>query len=84
MIFGPKEYGLYKGPSRISPFSRAGWKGSRVAIRFSKMSFMMHCHFEKRSQNQHFQSNLLVGREEGTKKSILCTLLIMLTILDDP
>ena len=47
------------------------------------MSFMVHCDFEKWSQNQHLQSTLLVGREGFTEKSTLCTLLIMLTILDD-
>ena len=31
-----------------------GWKGSRAAVRFSKMSIIVHCHFEKGSQNQHF------------------------------
>ena len=41
----------------------------------------MHCDFQKASRNQHFQSTLLVGREGVTKNS---TLLIMLTILDDP
>ena len=40
------------------------------------MSFMAHC---EGSQNQHLKSTL--GREVVTKK---CTLLIMLTILDDP
>ena len=48
------------------------------------MSFMVHCHFEKGSKNQHFQSTILVGREGVTKTSTLCTLLIMWTILDDP
>ena len=32
------------------------------------MSFMVHCDFEKVSQNQHFQSTLLVGREGVTKR----------------
>ena len=45
---------------------------------------MMHCDYEKRSQNQHFQSTLSVGREGVTEKSTLCTLLIMLTNLDNP
>ena len=57
---------------------------SRAAVRFFKMSFMVYCDFEKGSQNQHFQSTLLVVREGFTKKSTLCTLLIMLTIVDDP
>ena len=48
-------------------------------IRLKKMLFMVHCDFEKLSENQHFKS-----REGGVtkKKSTLCT--IMLTILDDP
>ena len=53
-----------------------GW-GLRAAIRLKKISFMVHCDFEKGSQNQHFQSMLFVGM------STLCTLFIMLTILDD-
>ena len=70
------------------------------------MSFTVHWDFENGSQNQHFQSTLLRGREEGgrreggereergrreggeggrgvTKRALVCTLLIMLTILDD-
>ena len=35
-------------------------------------------------KNQHFQSTMLRGREGVTKNSTSCTLLIMLTILDDP
>ena len=31
------------------------------------MSFMVHCNFEKGSQNQHFQSTILVGREDHKK-----------------
>ena len=61
-----------------------GGRGSRAVVRFLKLSLMVHCHFEKGSQNQHFQNTLLEGREGVTKKSILCTLLIMLTILEDP
>ena len=40
----------------------------RTAIRFKKMPFMVHCDFDKGSQNKHFQSILLVGREGITKK----------------
>ena len=47
------------------------------------MSFMVNRDFQKGSQNQHFQNTLLVGREAFTNKSSLCTLLIILTILDD-
>ena len=43
---------------------------------------MGHCDSGKGSQNQHFQSTLLVGGV--TKNSNPCTLLIMLTILGDP
>ena len=42
-------------------------------------------HFNMGSlKNQHFQSIVLAGREEGHKKSTLCSLLIMSAILDDP
>ena len=43
-------------------------RGSRTTVRFLIMSFIVHCNFEKGSQNQHFQSTLLVGREGVTKK----------------
>ena len=52
-----------------------------AAVRFLKMLIMMHCIFKRGRQNQHFQSTLLGGR--GSQKSTLCTLLIMLTIMDD-
>ena len=47
----------------LSSFSRAytGKDGSRATVQFLKMSFMGHCNFEG-SQNQHFQSILLLGR----------------------
>ena len=48
---------------------------------FLKMSLMVYCDFEKGSQNQHFQSTLLLGRDGVHKKS---RFFIMLTILDDP
>ena len=49
-----------------------------------KKFFMVICDFEKGSQKQHFQSTLLVGREGSQKITCtLCTVLIMLTILDD-
>ena len=34
--------------------------------------------------NQHFKSTLLGGGEGVTKKSTLCTLVKMMTIMDDP
>ena len=34
--------------------------------------------------NQHFQSTLLGGGEGVIKKSTLCTLVKMMTIMDDP
>ena len=37
----------------------------------------------RRSQNQYFQSSLFVGTEGVPRTSTLCTLLMMLTILDD-
>ena len=60
-----------------------GGRGSTAAVPFLKMSFMGHCDFEKTSQNQHFQRTLSAGRG-SQKKSTLCTLMIMLTILDNP
>ena len=68
-----------RGHPELSSFSReyteyAGWRGSRAGVRFSYVG----------RQNQHFQSTLLGGREGVTKKSTLCTLLIMLIIMDDP
>ena len=59
---------------------------SRAAIHFKKMLFMAYGNFEKGSQNQHIKSTLLVGGggKGVTEKSTLCTLLIRLTILDDP
>ena len=47
------------------------------------MLFMVHCDFEKVSKNQNFQSTPLVGTEGVTKKSTVCTLLIMLKNPDD-
>ena len=59
--------------------------GPRAAKCFLKMSVMVHfCNLEKDSQNQHVKNILLVGRGKGTKNSTLCTVLMMLTILDDP
>ena len=55
-----------------------------ATVRFSEMLFLGQCDFEKGSQNQHFQNTLLVGRERVTKNNTLCTLLIMLTIRDNP
>ena len=48
--------------------------------------YMVHCDFKKVSQNQHFHIALLVemGEEGTTQNSTQSTLLIMLTILDDP
>ena len=45
------------------------------------MSLLEHCYFEKGSQNQHFQMDFLLGGGGVTKKSTLCMLLILLTIL---
>ena len=73
------------GRLELSAFSQAntayiGRERSRAAVRFFKMSLMVHRDFEKGSRNQNFQSTLLGGREGVTKKSTLCTLLTMLTI----
>ena len=84
------------GRPELSSFSRAyigyaGREGFAVgyagregfAVRFSNMSFMVHCDFEKWYQNKTIQSNLLVGREGGHKKYTQSTLLIMLTVVDE-
>ena len=42
-----------------------------AAVRFLKMSFIVHCYFEMGFQNQHFQSILLVAREGVTRKSTM-------------
>ena len=57
-----------------------------AAIRFLKMSFMVHCDFEKGSRNQYYQSTLLVltWKGGGHKHSTLSILLTMLTLLMDP
>ena len=44
----------------------------------------MHGHFDMGIPNQHFKSTLLGGGEGVTKKSTLCTLVKMMTIMDDP
>ena len=55
-----------------------GEGGSRAAIGFLKMLYMVHCYSEKGSQNQLFQSTLLGGREggreggRGSHKIVLC------------
>ena len=49
-----------------------------------KMMITMHCIFIRGSLKSTF-SKYSFGREGGvTKKSTLCTLLIMLIIMDDP
>ena len=60
-----------------------GGKGRHIIL--FKMVFTVHYDFENWSQNQHFQRMILVGRDSlrATKRA-LCTLLTMLTILDDP
>ena len=61
-----------------------GGHGRRTLITKCRIH-MVHCDFENVSNlNQHFQSTLMVGREVVTQKSTLCTLLIILTIFDDP
>ena len=84
-----------------------GGVSQRQQYTLKKMLFMVHCDFEKGSQNQHFQSTLFAFKINifkvllwvskstfskysfsrkggGHKKSAMCTLLIMLTILDNP
>ena len=45
-----------------------GSRRSRAIIRFSKMSFMVRCDFEKGSKKIHFHCTLLVCREGGDYK----------------
>ena len=57
----------------LSSFSRAytvyaGGRGSRAAACVLKMS-LLHCDFENGSQNQHFQSTLLVGGKGSQRGS---------------
>ena len=71
----------------MSSFSRAytaytGREGVKGRHTFVKMSFMTHCNFEKWSQHQLIK-NTLSREGGGHKKSNLCTVLIMLIILDD-
>ena len=57
-----------------------------AAVRFLKMLIMMRCIFLSKGvvKNQHFKTTFLGENEGVTKKTILCTLFIMLIILDDP
>ena len=49
-----------------------GGRESRAAVYFSKLSIMVHCNFEKGSQNQ-YHSKYSFGREGGGhKKRIHC------------
>ena len=82
-----------KGSSRIviifKRVHRVHWgrgRGSRAAVRFFKMLIMMHCTFIPGSPKSTFSKYLLFseGGDGVTKKSTLCTLLIMLIIMDDP
>ena len=71
-----------RGRPKLSSFSRAyTGGGSKADVCFSRMSFTVHRDVEKGSHNQHLKYILVV-----TKKStvLLCTLLLMLTIMDDP
>ena len=57
-----------RGRPELSSFSRAYTAYAGREGRFLKMLFILHCDFENGSENQHFQSNLLVGREGVTRK----------------
>ena len=76
-----------RGRPELSSFSRAytayaGGRGSMAVVRLLNVLFMGQCDFEKRPQNQHFQSTVLIG-SEGVTQEHSVTLLIMLTILND-
>ena len=60
---------------------RVRWEGGQGLL---YVLIMMHCTFIPRSPKETLKSTLLGGREGVTKKSTLCTLLIMLIIMDDP
>ena len=64
----------------------AGWEG--VNWHHTLFKNVDYAFSYRAVKNQQFQSSLLGGREGGregvTKKSTLCSLLIMLIILDDP
>ena len=65
---------IVRGRPELSSFSRAyiGYAGKEgFAVRFSKMSFMVHCDFDKGNQNKIIRSNLLVGREGGGHTKIV-------------
>ena len=72
----------------LSSFSReyteyAGGKGVKGCRMLFKMLITMHCIFIPGSPKSTF-SEYSFGREGVTIKSTLCTLLIMLIIIDDP
>ena len=69
------------GSSRIVTIV-AGERVNGHCMLFLMFINMMHCIFIRDVKNQHFQGSLLGGK--GSHKKTLCTLLIMLTILDDP
>ena len=50
-----------------------GGRGSGIqwSLLFFKLLYMVHCGFDKGSQNQHFLSTILAGREAVTKM-VLC------------
>ena len=61
------------------------YKGSMAAIRmFFEMLKLCIAFAHRVITNQHFKSTLLGGRDGVSKKSTLCMLLIMWTIVDDP
>ena len=62
----------------------AGGGGSIAAVRFFKMLIIMHCIFIRDHYKSTFSKYSFEREGGGHKKSTLCTLLKMLTIMDDP
>ena len=69
-------YNFYGSSRIVIIFTSVRWVGGggswAAVVRSLKMSFMVHCSFEKGSQNQHFRSTLFVGRDEGYNIRVLC------------
>ena len=60
-------------------------RGHAMTRTYFERRFMTNGHFDIWViPNQHFQSTLLGGGEGVTQKSTLCTLVKMMTIMDDP
>ena len=61
-----------------------GGSGSRATVLFLKVNLKCIVILGRTLKIEIFKVLFWLGREGVTEKSMLCTLLIMLTILDDP